>query len=383
MRIDTIAPFVRPRPCRRCSRCSAALRRRAGARPLGLGSASRSSRRSGSRCGSSSGHRRARRGARRRLLPARAHAARDRRHAADRFRPRRAERTPAGAQLVIASSRPVNDPVVRVSVQAGCDQLVRRDYTLLLDPPAIDPPQAVAVPRRWRRPRPAPRCAAEGATAPSAAAAQPPAGTGERPRAARKPAAEPPRSAARRPASSPGVTAREAGTAPARPEAAPPAAAGSTAAPPAKKDAPRLRISAAPAAAGGTGGRAIRHAECRGPGASRARAGARSRDRRAAPAHRRAVGDGRPDATRRSARRPRPASPPRQRPTRRRSPPRCGGGTPTGRSSRRSSASPRWSPAACCCAAAGCRSQRASGRSPACATTASRRARCTSRSADR
>ena len=55
------------------------------------------------------------------------------------------ERTPTGAQLLIASSRPVNDPVVRVSVQAGCDQVVRRDYTLLMDPPAIDPPQAVAV----------------------------------------------------------------------------------------------------------------------------------------------------------------------------------------------------------------------------------------------
>ncbi len=161
------------------------------------------------------------------------------------------ERTPTGAQLVIASSRPVNDPVVRVSVQAGCDQVVRRDYTLLLDPPAIDPPQAVAVAEAVAPAAPSAPMAAEGATAPSAAAAQPPAVTGERPRAARKPATKPPRSTARRPAPSPGVTAREAGTAPARPEALPPAAAGSTAAPPAKKDAPRLRISAAPAAAGG------------------------------------------------------------------------------------------------------------------------------------
>jgi hypothetical protein len=47
------------------------------------------------------------------------------------------------------------------------------------------------------------------------------------------------------------VTARDAGAAPARPEAAPPAATGRTAAQPAKKDTPRLRISAAPTAAGG------------------------------------------------------------------------------------------------------------------------------------
>ena len=87
------------------------------------------------------------------------------------------ERTPTGAQLVIASSRPVNDPVVRVSVQAGCDPIVRRDYTLLMDPPAIDPPQAVAVAEAVAPAAPSAPMAAEGATAPSAAAAPPPAGT--------------------------------------------------------------------------------------------------------------------------------------------------------------------------------------------------------------
>ena len=30
------------------------------------------------------------------------------------------ERTPSGTQLVVTSARPVNDPVVRVTIQAGC-----------------------------------------------------------------------------------------------------------------------------------------------------------------------------------------------------------------------------------------------------------------------
>ena len=36
--------------------------------------------------------------------------------------------------LIIRSNRLVDDPVVRVSVEAGCDNPIRRDYTLLIDP---------------------------------------------------------------------------------------------------------------------------------------------------------------------------------------------------------------------------------------------------------
>ncbi len=36
--------------------------------------------------------------------------------------------------LIIRSNRSVDDPVVRVSVEAGCDSPIRRDYTLLVDP---------------------------------------------------------------------------------------------------------------------------------------------------------------------------------------------------------------------------------------------------------
>lgn len=50
------------------------------------------------------------------------------------------ERTPAGPQLVITNARPVNDPALRVTVQAGCENAVRREYTLLLDPPPIEAP---------------------------------------------------------------------------------------------------------------------------------------------------------------------------------------------------------------------------------------------------
>jgi len=50
------------------------------------------------------------------------------------------ERTPSGAQLVVSHPRPVNDPIVRVTLQAGCDTAVLREYTLLMDLPPIDVP---------------------------------------------------------------------------------------------------------------------------------------------------------------------------------------------------------------------------------------------------
>lgn len=54
------------------------------------------------------------------------------------------DRSASGLQLLVTTIRPVNDPVVRLAVQAGCDGTTRRDYVLLLDPPAAAGP-VVAV----------------------------------------------------------------------------------------------------------------------------------------------------------------------------------------------------------------------------------------------
>ena len=50
------------------------------------------------------------------------------------------ERTAAGARIVVMSPRPVTDPVLKLTLQVGCDSAVRREYLLLLDPPPIDVP---------------------------------------------------------------------------------------------------------------------------------------------------------------------------------------------------------------------------------------------------
>ncbi len=54
------------------------------------------------------------------------------------------ERTPSGMRIVISNPRPVNDPIVRVTLQAGCDAGIRREYTLFMDPPPIEPPVVAA-----------------------------------------------------------------------------------------------------------------------------------------------------------------------------------------------------------------------------------------------
>jgi hypothetical protein len=54
------------------------------------------------------------------------------------------ERTAAGARLVITNARAVNDPVLRVTMQAGCDTAVRREYVLLMDPVPIETPLVAA-----------------------------------------------------------------------------------------------------------------------------------------------------------------------------------------------------------------------------------------------
>jgi hypothetical protein len=131
------------------------------------------------------------------------------------------ERTGATARLVITSQRAFDDPVVRLTVQAGCESPVRREYTLLLDPLPIEAPVVAAEPP-VRPPEPASAAAGfavgAGASARVAAAAPPPAGRERRssprtaaPASARARAEAPPARAApaprpaRIPASSPPV----------------------------------------------------------------------------------------------------------------------------------------------------------------------------------
>lgn len=52
------------------------------------------------------------------------------------------EQSARGTRLVVTTTRPINDPVLTVTVEVGCTASVRRQYTLLLDPPAIEPPTA-------------------------------------------------------------------------------------------------------------------------------------------------------------------------------------------------------------------------------------------------
>ena len=39
-------------------------------------------------------------------------------------------------QLIVRSNRSIEEPVIRLSIEAGCDAPIRRDYTVLLDPPS-------------------------------------------------------------------------------------------------------------------------------------------------------------------------------------------------------------------------------------------------------
>ena len=58
------------------------------------------------------------------------------------------DRTAAGPQLLVTTARSVNEPVVRLAVQAGCDGTTRRDYVLLLDPPGAVAATAAVAYRR-------------------------------------------------------------------------------------------------------------------------------------------------------------------------------------------------------------------------------------------
>lgn len=39
--------------------------------------------------------------------------------------------------LIVRSNRSIDEPIVRISIEVGCDALIRRDYTLFLDPPSV------------------------------------------------------------------------------------------------------------------------------------------------------------------------------------------------------------------------------------------------------
>lgn len=150
------------------------------------------------------------------------------------------ERTPAGAQLVVASPRPVRDPIVRVAVQAGCEQSMRRDYTLLLDPPVIDlpAPDPQALAEAPATSPPAPEAAPAPAPSPRSTAGSSLAGSKK---------AEGPRSATRRSSAQVRALARRQGAAPAANAA--PATKATVRRAASAKAAPRLKISGASAPA--------------------------------------------------------------------------------------------------------------------------------------
>jgi hypothetical protein len=54
------------------------------------------------------------------------------------------ERNASGTRLIVTTPRPVEEPTLRVSVQAGCSDTMRRDYVLLLDPQGFDSNTKVA-----------------------------------------------------------------------------------------------------------------------------------------------------------------------------------------------------------------------------------------------
>jgi hypothetical protein len=54
------------------------------------------------------------------------------------------ERNAANTRLIVTTPRPVDEPALRLSVQAGCGDTTRRDYVLLLDPQGNEPNAKVA-----------------------------------------------------------------------------------------------------------------------------------------------------------------------------------------------------------------------------------------------
>jgi hypothetical protein len=75
------------------------------------------------------------------------------------------------AFVVLTTSYPMNEPIMRVAVQAGCRVSVSREYTVLLDPVIIEPPIAAKVPEAPAAVAAAAPAVAEGVAAPGAAVA--------------------------------------------------------------------------------------------------------------------------------------------------------------------------------------------------------------------
>lgn len=112
----------------------------------------------------------------------------------------------SGEHLLLSTREPINHPIAMIGLRIGCGSELRRDFTLMLAPPAIrsiappavaptdDTAEAAAMqaPPRARAPRREPAIHGE------AAGASAPAGT--RPAAARKGSSSPDRSVERRPA---------------------------------------------------------------------------------------------------------------------------------------------------------------------------------------
>jgi hypothetical protein len=54
------------------------------------------------------------------------------------------ERVASSTRLIVTTPRPIDEPALRVSLQAGCSNTVRRDYVLLLDPQGSRPDTMLA-----------------------------------------------------------------------------------------------------------------------------------------------------------------------------------------------------------------------------------------------
>ena len=54
------------------------------------------------------------------------------------------ERNAANTRLIVTTPRPVDEPALRLSLQAGCGDTIRRDYVLLLDPQGTESNTMVA-----------------------------------------------------------------------------------------------------------------------------------------------------------------------------------------------------------------------------------------------
>jgi pilus assembly protein FimV len=148
------------------------------------------------------------------------------------------ERTAAGARIVVTTARAVTDPVLKLTLQAGCESVVRREYVMLMDPPPpIEAPTA----------QPSAALPAAAPTTTVVAPGGPAAAAGGSARAARHSAGT--RTRARRGAASAGTASRP------KPSGGAAAARTKTTPKPATATAPRPRLSVsnaapAPAAAG-------------------------------------------------------------------------------------------------------------------------------------